>query len=42
MHWGRILIAICIFGWLLKHCFILPLIDWEEHEVTGFEFKIRF
>ena len=39
------LLIIFIIGWLatiLKHFYILPIVDWEEHEVTGIEFKIRY
>lgn len=34
----------CLIGWLsiIKHISILPAIDWEEHEITGFEFKVNF
>lgn len=41
----RGLLTIFIIGWLttlLKHFYILPNIDWEEHEVTGIEFRIKF
>lgn len=27
---------------ILKHIIFIPSIDWETHEVTGFEFKINF
>ena len=38
------LILVCLIGWLsiFKHITIIPSIDWDEHEVTGFEFKIKF
>ena len=38
-------IAICLVIGLLtifKYITILPNIDWVEHEITGFEFKINF
>ena len=38
-------LTIFFIGWLMtivKHFYILPVIDWEEHEVTGFEFRIKF
>jgi hypothetical protein len=40
----KVAVLICI-GWLLglfKHFIVLPVVDWEEHEVTGVEFKLRF
>ena len=35
---------ICLICWLaiFKHITFIPAIDWEEHEITGFEFKINF
>ncbi len=39
------LLIIFLISWLatlLKHFYILPVVDWEEHEVTGFEFRIKF
>lgn len=36
------LVSIFFIGWLLKHFTVLPIIDFEEHEITGIEFKIRF
>jgi len=38
----KILFVVGFLSWCLKHCLILPIIDWEEHEVTGFEFRIKF
>jgi hypothetical protein len=37
-----LLLCFAWFSWLVKHFWILPVVDWEEHEVTGFEFRIRF
>lgn len=34
------IITVLLIGWLLRHVLILPCVDWEEHEVTGVEFKI--
>ena len=45
MRWGKALIAIFIVGWLstlLKHFWILPTFSDEDHDITGFEFKINF
>ena len=38
------IIAICLIGFLslIKHISIFPAIDWEEHQITGVEFKISF
>lgn len=41
---NKVILILCI-GWILtlfKHFVILPCVDWEEHEVTGIEFKIKF
>lgn len=35
------IITILLIGWLLRHLYIFPCIDWEEHEVTGIEFRIK-
>lgn len=44
MRYNSAIVFICVIGFLalLKHILILPVIDWENHEVTGVEFKIRF
>lgn len=39
------IITLIIVGWfmtLLKHVTLLPCVDWEEHEITGFEIKLKF
>lgn len=36
------ILAIFFIGWLLKHCFVLPICDFENHEITGIEIKLRF
>ena len=39
------LLIIFIISWLatfLRHCFILPVIDWETHDISGFEMRIKF
>jgi len=39
------ILVILYIGWLtnlLKHFYILPCVDWQEHEITGIEFKIKF
>ena len=28
-------------GWLIKHFWIIPTIG-EDHDISGFEFRIRF
>lgn len=38
------LLIIFIIGWLatlLRHFYILPIIG-EDHDITGFEFRIKF
>lgn len=35
-------LTVLILVWLLKHFVLLPVIDWEEHEITGVEFRINF
>lgn len=45
MRLGKYLVAIFIIGWLstlLKHFWILPTFNEEDHDITGFEFRIRF
>ena len=39
------LAVICLIGWLLtffKHFTVFPILDYEEHEITGIEFRIKF
>ena len=36
------LIAICLIGWLIKHVAVFPCVDWVEHEVTGFEVRLKW
>ena len=38
------LLVICLLSWLtiFKYITFIPAIDMETHEVTGFEFKIKF
>lgn len=38
----RKLLTIFFIGWFLKHFLVLPVVDFETHEITGIEFKIRF
>ena len=43
MHLRKIAIILCI-GWFLtivKHFWILPIVG-EDHDITGFEFRIKF
>jgi hypothetical protein len=40
----RKFLIIFIAGWfttMLRHFMILPVIDWQEHEITGIEFRIK-
>lgn len=36
------ILTVLFIVWLLKHVALLPVIDWEEHEITGIEFKVNF
>lgn len=40
----KIIIAMMLISWLtiFKYFTIIPEIDWDTHEVTGFEFKVKF
>ena len=45
MHWLKKTLVILCVGWfmtLIKHFYILPTFNNEDHDITGFEFRIRF
>lgn len=36
------LITVLFVAWLLKHCIIIPIVDWEQHDISGIEIRIKF
>lgn len=35
-------LTVLLLVWLCRHIIFLPVIDWEEHEITGVEVRIHF
>lgn len=38
----KILFVIGFLSWCIKHFWILPTFSDEDHDITGFEFRIKF
>ena len=38
----KILFVIGFLSWMMKHFIIFPTFNDEDHDITGFEFRIKF